>query len=71
MALEAFLQERASNLSGIVHQQLCLDAVNAWRLLKGRDDVSDELGFELLSMAVIGEGEEVSDDALAALIDKK
>src|SRR5664280_2219418 len=71
MAMEAFVEEGLGNLPGIVHEKLCLDAMDTRRLLERRNHMGNQLYLELLRVAVIGQCEEVSHNAFAALVHKE
>src|SRR5437879_261955 len=81
MAAEALLQEGARDFSGVVRQQLRLDAMDAGRLLQGFDDVSKQSFFDLVAVGTTGSvasrvadrvaDEEVADNALILLVDKE
>ena len=73
MAAESLLQEGTRDFSGVVRQQLRLHAMDAGRLLQGFDDVGEQLFFDLVTVGSARSiaDEEVSDDALALLVDKE
>src|SRR5258708_28573223 len=77
MPAEALLQKRTRDFSGVVRQQLRLDAMDAGRLLQGFDDVREQSFFDLVavraatSVADRVADEEIADNALILLIDKE
>src|SRR5580704_1839829 len=77
MPAEALLQEGTRNLSGLMRQQLGLDAMDARRLLQGFDDMGEQPFFDFATAwtakGVVNSftNKQVPDNPLALLINKK
>src|SRR6266481_976454 len=73
MTPKSLVEKRSSQQAGFMDQQLGFDAMNTGRLLKSLDDVREQPAFDDVRFGnalAIGH-EQVTDDPLAAFVDKE
>ena len=73
MPAETLVDKRPGDDSGLVHEQLRFDAMDAGRLLQGFDHVREQPGFHFVRIrqaAAVGD-KKISNHALAAFVNKK